>query len=149
MVEKDLDGQTRVAVVGGCSPGQTSSLRFRVTDNIAVSDELPMQSGELIRKFASPGILKPGTVRLVGRVDGRMDGVSIAPLANQQNTETIVVAHLLHTAPPLSKPDENLVSDFRVKNTLPGQMGDRQIGDGQTSDGQAKDGQSSGSDAIE
>ena len=118
LVHKDRDGETQVAVLGGCAGGSTTKPRFRSADSISVPSDLPMQTASLIDRFASPTTMSPGTVRLVGRYDGSLSGFSIEPTTNQQNAQTIVLVNLQHSPLPKIEADENLVSEFRNINTL-------------------------------
>ncbi|TWT54695.1 hypothetical protein Pla22_23460 [Rubripirellula amarantea] len=118
VVEKDVTGDVRVAVVGGCSPSQAKTLRFRDTDSLNVDSELPMQTSKIIRQFASEETMTMGTMRMVGRASERLGGIEISPGANQQSSQTIVVAHLKHANGFEQEPDENFVTDFRIVNTL-------------------------------
>jgi hypothetical protein len=113
VIEHDQQGSTRVAVVGLCPAGSATTLRFRQSPSINVPDELPMQTAQLISRLAAPAAMAKGTARLVARIDGSLDGMTISPSANQQQAQTIVVAHLQYQPLPRPRPDTNLISQFR------------------------------------
>ena len=119
VIEKAADGSSRVAVVGGCAPGEQNSLRFRDARAVTASEELPMQAALLIRRLGTPASMPAGSTRLVGRVSQTLEGMTITPIANQAASQTIVLAHLQHGALPQARPDVNLISDFRQVQTDP------------------------------
>ncbi len=112
VIEKDAEGKVRVAIVGLVSRESTTTLRYLDWPEVNVSDELPMQTAILIRKLTLTSSIEPGSSRLVGRIDGSIDGMTVTPTATQKTAQTILLAHLKH--PPLraSRPDENLRSNF-------------------------------------
>ena len=112
VVKKDMNGRTQIASVGVCLPDTTVALRFSESQVISVTEELPMQSDELLRRFASPASMMPGSARLVGRVDQSLEGLTITPSANQKAAQTIVLAHLQYAPKPELKPDINVRSQF-------------------------------------
>ncbi len=112
------DAAPRFAVVGVCPPGSSTTLRFREAKSPAITDELPMQTAQLIRRLAAPEAMMPGTKRLVGRIDGALPGVTISPAANQAAAQTIVLAHLGYAALPQPLPDTNLLSQFRKQQQI-------------------------------
>ena len=113
VIDKPVEGPTQIASVGILSPKSQHDLTFESRDTISVSDDMPMQSASLLNKIAAPISMRPGTMRLVGRIDRSMEGMTITPSANQAVAQTIVLAHLKHA--PLSEPvpDVNLISDLR------------------------------------
>ena len=113
VVDKSIDGNIRIAIIGSLPPGSSKSLDFRDLPAITVSDDLPMQAASLIRSVGSPDIIPAGSTRLVGRIDQAIPGMTITPSANQAVAQTIVLAHLQHAALRDPKPDYNLISDFR------------------------------------
>jgi len=56
--------------------------------------------------------LLPGDVRLIGWTDQRLPGMRISPEAPQNNTYTLVLAHLIRGALPPAKPDKNVAEDY-------------------------------------
>ncbi|QDT05752.1 hypothetical protein K227x_41560 [Rubripirellula lacrimiformis] len=113
VIEKTLDGEVLVASVGLLGPSANVTLRFRDDNEIAFSGELPMQTSTLMQRLGSPSMMAPGSIRMVGRIDTAMGGMSIEPKANQVNAQTIVLVHLQHPAIALGKPDANLLSDLQ------------------------------------
>ncbi|NND95981.1 MAG: hypothetical protein HKN47_01480, partial [Pirellulaceae bacterium] len=117
VLDKSPEGDVRIATVGILSPQSTTKLQFETRNAVSVSDDLPMQTAQMIRRVASPLVMAGGSTRMVGRYDGSIDGMSIAPSANQTSAQTIVLAHLKHSPLPDPKPDVNLISDFRRVQT--------------------------------
>jgi len=56
--------------------------------------------------------LLPGDVRLIGWTEQRLPGMQIRPEAPQNNTYTLVLAHLARGSLPAPTPDKNLAEDF-------------------------------------
>jgi hypothetical protein len=113
VIEKGESGQTQIAVVGALASGSTQKIRFRPIEEVALPIDLPMQVGRMIERLASPDSIPNGSVRLVARYDGALEGMTIAPDTPQSSAQTVVLAHLKH--PPLSQPksDVNLIADLR------------------------------------
>ena len=118
VIRKDQDGEVQIAILGGCSPESSTEPRFQSKSVASVPHDLPMQTTSLIRRLVSPGTLPRGSTRLVARLDGSMDGLTLRPQVNQQLAQTIVIAHLKHSPLPVAEIDDNLLSDFRVVNAL-------------------------------
>ncbi|WP_442509958.1 hypothetical protein SH528x_001562 [Novipirellula sp. SH528] len=114
VVVKTAEDQTQLAVVGICSAGSKTKLRFRDNSVVNVPSELPLQVSRVMRAFLANGSIPPQSSRLVGRIEQSMPGMNIAPQANQQSAQTIVVANLSYAPSPAAKPDVNLISDFRL-----------------------------------
>ena len=112
VVRKVGTDQVQIAEVGPCTPGASVALRFRDGSNLAITEQLPMQTGGLLRIFASPAAMHDGSVRFVGRIEGKVPGMTIAPQASQSVAQTIVLAHLQHAAIEKPVADVNLVSKF-------------------------------------
>lgn len=118
VIEKDSDGQVRVAILGLIAPAGKVQLKFRSMDAAPITDELPMQSALLLRQLASPEAMSFGTTRLIARIDASLPGMTITPPSSQSAAQTIVLAHL--QSEPLFEPmpDVNLAADFRPVNKL-------------------------------
>jgi hypothetical protein len=56
--------------------------------------------------------LLPGDVRLIGWTDQRLPGMRIRPEAPQNNSYTLVVAHLARGTLPAVRPDKNVAEDY-------------------------------------
>jgi hypothetical protein len=113
VIEKSNSGDVRVAMVGLCAGGSASQLRFRDTSSAAITDELPMQTRQMIDRLSSPASMPKGSMRLVARIEGSLPGMSITPDANQKQSQTILLAHLKHPALADPKVDVNLIGDLR------------------------------------
>lgn len=113
VVEKSDSGETQIAVLGSVDAGATVKLRFRPLEEVKLPDDLPLQSSQLLRSLASPESMPSGSMRLVARYDGAMEGMSIKPEPQQSFAQTIVLVHLKHAPWPQPQPDINLISDFR------------------------------------
>ena len=113
VIEKSDAGDVRIAMVGPCASQSATKLRFRDLSTPVITDELPMQTTQMILRLASPAAMPNGSSRLVARIDGSLPGMEITPDANQTSAQTIVLAHLKHA--PLSVPevDVNLIGDLR------------------------------------
>ncbi len=65
-----------------------------------------------ITRLAVEGLqLRPGDVRLVGRLDEPLPGMSIRPAASQARGRSLVVSHLRYGPLPPPRPDVNLLVD--------------------------------------
>ncbi len=113
VVENNGPGEVRIAVVGACPPGSSTTLRFRDLSSPPVSDELPMQAARLIRRLGAPAALPAGSAKVVGRIDASLSGMTISPAANQAEAQTIVVAHLQYGSLSSPQADANLLSLFQ------------------------------------
>lgn len=113
VVQKTDPGELRIAVVGTIGSGANVGLRFRADDDVTVDDTMPMQTSTLIRRLMLPGAMPAGTIRLVGRVNDTIDGMTISPSANQVTAQTVVLCHLKHGPLPKASPDVNLLSDVK------------------------------------
>ncbi len=113
VVEKSESGETQIAVIGSIDAGSSVKLRFRPFGEVKLPNDLPLQSSQLLRSLASPESMPIGSMRLVARYDGAMEGMSITPDPQQSFAQTIVLAHLKHAPWPEPQPDINLISDFR------------------------------------
>ncbi len=113
VIEKTDTDNVRIAMVGACPPGSKVTLRYRDGSTLAITDELPMQTMRMIRRFSSPAAMPDNSIRLVGRIESSLPGMTITPDANQVATQTIVLAHLKHPPIPVPQVDANLITDFR------------------------------------
>lgn len=113
VIEKSDKDEVRIAMMGGCQSGSAVKLNFQNVSELAVTDELPMQTLRLIRRLADSAAIRRGSTRLVARIEGSMPGMTITPNANQVVAQTIVLAHLKHASLPTPKVDVNLVNDLR------------------------------------
>ncbi|MEX0824802.1 MAG: hypothetical protein WD119_01475 [Pirellulaceae bacterium] len=107
--QKDEDGQVQVAMLGLVDPATEKPLRFGEGDRTAFAPELPLQIGVLMQRMASGTVLRRGEARLVARVEDCPTALSITPSAQQQQRETVLLAHLRHAPLPKPVPDESLV----------------------------------------
>ncbi len=112
VIERDLEGHTRVAVVGRCAAGADVPLRHQSGRPRSLASDVPSGLAQLLQQLAAPAALPPGSARLVARIDATLPGMTVTPAASQRSGQTIVLAHLRHPAPDPPRPDVNLVSDF-------------------------------------
>lgn len=124
LVRKSADGQVSVASVGDLEGGSEIELEFRSGDRLPIASELPMQTEQLIRRFASPESMHDGSCRLVGRIEGSLDGLAITPSASQTKAQTIALIHLEYAATREPKKDKNLIQDFVRVNRFDGKTED-------------------------
>jgi hypothetical protein len=75
-------------------------------------DKTRIRLTRLARLAAQRLRLLPGDVRLIGWTDQRVPGMRIRPEAPQNNTYTLVLAHLARGALPAVQPDKNLAEDY-------------------------------------
>jgi hypothetical protein len=113
VVESNERGQVRIAVVGPLGAGVTSSLRFRPLDEVNLPRDLPMQTSRMLQAWISPDSMPTGSIRMLARYDGSLEGSNITPATQQTAAQTIVLAHLKHPAWPEPKSDVNLIADLR------------------------------------
>jgi len=113
VVEKDVDGQTSIAVVGPFASGSVVKLQFRPIDQLTLPSDLPMQVGLMIQRLVAAESVPSGSMRMVARFDGTLEGMKITPDTYQSSAQTVLLAHLKHPAWPESKADANLISDLR------------------------------------
>ena len=101
-----------IASVGLLKPGESVQLEFESRDDLEVSPSLPMQTASLMAQVSSAEGIPPGTTRLIARIDGSVEGMTISPQASQARSQTLLLAHLAHA--PLAAPskDTNLRTDF-------------------------------------
>lgn len=111
VVDKDLQGATRVAVLGACDAGSRTEVKFPNVAQAAVPDELPLQTARVIRRLISGSVMHPGSTRLVARIDAAMPDMTVTPRAEQMLVQTIVLAHLRHAPLPEPTIDVNLLAD--------------------------------------
>jgi len=112
LVAHPNSGPVQVAVIGGLGPQEQARIRLQSADASKVPAELPMQMSDLMARLLSAQGIPPGSIRLVGRVDKALPGMSLSPEVQQTRGQTLLLAHLAY--PPLQAPqvDENLIQDF-------------------------------------
>ena len=76
------------------------------------TDKTRIRLTSLARLAADRLRLLPGDVRLIAWTDQRMPGMRIRPEAPQNNTFTLVLAHLARGRLPAVRPDKNLAEDY-------------------------------------
>ncbi len=113
VVKKIGSDQTRVAIVGRCESGARIKLRFQEPSPSWGPTELPLQVSTLMRALLDENSVPDDSVRLVGRIEQSLPGMTVSPVANQRNAQTIVLANLSHPAASPAQKDVNLISDFR------------------------------------
>ena len=118
VVEKNVSGEARVAIVGSMPPGSTAKLRFRQQDKVNTAIDLPMQTNVLMNRLASPSSMARRSTRLVARIDGSLPGMTITPNSNQSAAQSVLLAHLQPAPLPKSGKDVNLIIDIRPVNKL-------------------------------
>ena len=112
-IQKNEKGEMQIAAIGMSSPQSKTRLNFRPGSIAAVSEDLPLQTSRLMRRFLASASTPNGTSRLVARIDQSLDGMTITPVANQKKGQTVLLAHLLHSEKTEFAKDRNLLSDFR------------------------------------
>lgn len=112
VIEKSDTGVIQVSFIGQCNSGSTTRLDREHNETVSIGNDLPMQTGQFIRRLASPPAIASGTSRLVARIENPMPGMTITPEASQAVTHTVVLAHLKHRPLPAAEVDENLISQF-------------------------------------
>lgn len=113
VVEK-TDGKLRIATVGAFTPGSTAKLRFKDIEAPQILDEPPMQTIRPITRLCNADAMPDNSMRLVGRIDGSMPGMTVTPDASQVDAQTVVLAHLKHAPTVKPQKDKNLISQFRA-----------------------------------
>ncbi|EMI19406.1 putative membrane protein [Rhodopirellula maiorica SM1] len=119
VVVKNAKDQTRLAVVGLCSAGSKTKLRFRDDAAVNVSTELPLQVSRVMNAFLADKSIPTDSSRLVGRIEESLPGMTVTPQAKQHIAETVVLANLRFPPLPEPKSDVNLIGDFRRSLTEP------------------------------
>tara|TARA_R110002073_G_scaffold60209_3_gene151173 strand:- start:4537 stop:6990 length:2454 start_codon:yes stop_codon:yes gene_type:complete len=119
VVAKTADDQTQLAVVGLCSAGSKTKLRFRDDATVKVSADLPLQVSRVMSAFLADKSVPADSSRLVGRIEESIPGMTVTPQANQRSSQTVVVANLRFPPSPEPQSDVNLVVDFRKSLTDP------------------------------
>lgn len=112
VIRKSQQNDVMIASVGLLKPGESVQLEFESRDDLEVSPSLPMQTASLMAQVSSAEGIPPGTTRLIARIDGSVEGMTISPQASQARSQTLLLAHLVHA--PLAAPskDTNLRTDF-------------------------------------
>ena len=113
VLRRNDSGQLQVAVVGSLSPGTKTGLRWKQSKHVPLPSGLPMQMTSVMRKVVAASHIKAGEVRLLGRMETPVDGMTILPSANQTESQTVLIAHLKYTEPLVPQRDQNLLSEFR------------------------------------
>ena len=123
LIVRPLSGPEQVAVVGGLGANETAPLRLRTGSPAAIPTGLPMGTSNLMQRLVTTSGVPPGSIRLVGRLETPLPGMSLRPEVQQTRAQTLLLAHLAH--PPLSKSqvDENLIQDFD-RSADPSHVGD-------------------------
>jgi hypothetical protein len=109
VVIKDDAGNVRVAMVGMVDPGATVGVQFESRDGVLPISGLPLQLGKLLYRVGQGSLLRPGESRLVARVEACPTALTITPTAQQQQRETVLLAHLRHALLPSPGPDRSLI----------------------------------------
>lgn len=76
-----------------------------------IANKTRIRLTHLARLAADRLRLMPGDVRLIGWTDQRLPGMRIRPDAPQNNTYTLVLAHLARGVLPAVRPDKNVAED--------------------------------------
>ena len=125
--------------IGELRPNQSTTVVFELMEDFSFAEKRPFAekrsnaTAKLPKKEAAQLNLEPlfhlaldpahidnGEVRLVGRVDRVLPGVTVAPAAPQIRGATLVVAHLDRAKLPLPTPDPNSPRDaVLTENQLP------------------------------
>ncbi len=109
VVMKDDAGKVQVAMVGLVDPGVTVGLQFASQEGMLPVSGLPLQLGRLLFRIGQGSLLRPGEARLVARVEACPTALTITPTAQQQQRETVLLAHLRHAPIPAAAPDRSLI----------------------------------------
>ncbi|TWU07757.1 hypothetical protein [Stieleria varia] len=119
VVSKNESGELLAALVGQIEPGEQVNVNLRSMATPEIPSALPMNMSQLIRQFASSEAIPSGSTRLVGRIDGDLPGMEIAPSASQHAVQTLVLVHLQHADLPEPARDANLATEFvRVRRSV-------------------------------
>lgn len=113
VIQRDDQGVTEVAIVGTCDRGSTVQLRFLPYGDVIFPSDLPMQVGRVLQGLVSPDSIPRGSIRLVARYDGALEGMTITPDTSQTSAQTVVLTHLRHPDWGQPQVDVNLMGDFR------------------------------------
>jgi len=112
VVERDIDGEVRIAPLGTLSSGSKKPIRWQPAAGVTVPGDLPMGMTDVIERLLGAGTLVPGSARLVARVDNPLSGLTISPDCKQVRSQTVVLVHLDYPSRPEVQTDKNLVTDF-------------------------------------
>ncbi|WP_283435407.1 hypothetical protein [Neorhodopirellula lusitana] len=110
-----------VVEIGDLSAGVKKTFRLGEDGVIQVDADSAMNVDDAMARLLAKANVERGEIRLVGRVDSPLPGVSISPDTQQVRGQTIVVVHLRYRPTVQPTPDANLIGDFRRRQTtLPG-----------------------------
>ncbi len=112
VIERTGDGTTRIANMGTLAPGSRKSIRLQSEGTLVVPADLPMGLTDWMQRMLSPGIIPPGSARLVARVEKPLGDLTITPDCKQVRAQTLILAHLTMPPRPRALPDANLVNDL-------------------------------------
>ena len=124
IVDRGADGSTLIAPIDRCPAAGEIPIRFSspspADGNPMNADPSAEDADSLVERFASRDVVPPGSARLVARVESSVPGMTVTPAAGQSSTQTVVLAHLRHRSPTLSRGDANLVvADETPEDALP------------------------------
>ncbi len=108
VVARTEAGTFQIAALGNLPPGGQRVIDWDTQISPRIPAGIPAVVADWLRRLTHPANLSPGQTRLVGRVEGTIEGLSIDPPPTDSRVSTLVVCHL--TAPPMPPPsiDENL-----------------------------------------
>lgn len=121
--EKDPAAPLYGCWIGTLQPGETKPVQFtqldpeafaseRATVATSADEQEQLDLEPLFQLAFSPQHIDVGEVRLVGRVDKVLPGVTIGPRAAQMRGASLVVAHLDHAPLPPPRRDTNTPRDI-------------------------------------
>lgn len=112
VIRKASADSVTIANVGILKPGETVQLEFESREDLEISPSLPMQTASLMAQVGSAEGMPPGSTRLIARIDGSVEGMTVSPQVSQTRSQTLLLAHLTHEPASAPETDTNLRTDF-------------------------------------
>ncbi|MCM2371352.1 hypothetical protein [Aporhodopirellula aestuarii] len=116
VVERSIDGSSSIASMGTLSSESRKPIRLRPENSVTVPGDLPMGMTDWMQRLITPGMIQPGSARLVARVEQPLGELTITPNCKQVRAQTLVLVHLSMTPRPKAVQDANMVSDLVRKS---------------------------------
>ncbi|OYP33915.1 hypothetical protein [Rhodopirellula sp. MGV] len=133
VVRRDETGESHIAVIGAISPGEAQTIEYGPASGVSLPSDLPLDIDVIMGRLTDPVALPEDSIRLICRVDGRMDGLTITPNASQQNAQTVLLVHLQEPPLPEIEADVNLISSF-ARSVSPTDVTEETTGDSESNE---------------
>lgn len=107
IIRRLVSGEIQYSGPAGLGPGSRLPLQFS-SDSPELAAETPLSSRRLVTSLLEGEHLRPGDMQLIATVQAAPTKLEVAPAANQQNRDAVLVAHLRYADLPAAAPDRSL-----------------------------------------